>query len=708
MPAPSSTHSPVGAIFLSYAKQDTAPATRICEALRAEGLEVWFDQSELRGGDAWDQQIRKQIKECALFVPIISAHTQTRAEGYFRLEWHLAEQRTYLMAHDQLFLLPVVVDGTPDAEARVPERFRERQWTRLPDGAATPEFCERVRRLLGSAPVTPRAGSASAFPAAATATTPVPAGPVPAPARMRWIIAAVAAAAAAAAFLALRPRHGSDDGAAPLPRAAMVPVPTKAPETPAAPAVSSLPDKSVAVLPFANLSDDKDNEYFSDGISEELLTVLEKIPGLRVAARTSAFSFKGTSATAQEIGAKLGVADLVEGSVQKSGNRVRITARLSRVATGEELWSQTYTRELKDVFALQDEIAQAIVSEVKGKLPGGDGQAALQVRAAAKGGTTNTEAYQEYLKGRFFAKQFTETNAEKAIGFLARATELDPSYALAWAELSQAHIWYCEWAGQVTREQFEAHLAGARSAADRALSLEPDLPEGLLARFDLQLNLDFQVKEAAETGKRALVLAPDDADVVYSVGWVDMIYGKTDSCIQMARKSLELDPVNPRCHLTLAVSFMYAGRYQEAREEFGRMAELDPALTYSHAGVGLSYVFEGKFAEAVAATDGEKTIWSRLLVLSIAYTGLKQTARADAALSQLIALCADTAAYQVAEVYAFRGDADRTFEWLERAKRQRDPGVIRVSVDPVFSKVTSDPRWTVFIHKLGLAPEQLR
>ena len=695
MSEPSTTNLPSAAIFLSYAKQDTAPAKRICDALRAAGLEVWFDQSELRGGDAWDQQIRKQIKECALFIPVISAHTQTRAEGYFRLEWHLAEQRTYLMAHDQHFLMPVVVDGTTDAEARVPERFRERQWTRLPGGAASPEFCDRVKRLVGATHTSSRREGASA-PSAG-----LPSARARGPGVLRWIVLAVVAVAAVVAFLYLRPRPKPDN-------ASSVPVNTMAPEPTAAPAPAPSSDKSVAVLAFANLSDDKDNEYFSDGISEELLTVLQKIPGLRVAARTSAFSFKGTNATAQEIGAKLGVADLVEGSVQKSGNRVRITARLSRVATGEELWSQTYTRELKDVFALQDELAQAIVGEVRGHLPGGEDQTALQVRAAGKGGTTNPEAYQEYLKGRFFETQFTETNAEKAIALLRHATELDPSYALAWAALSHAHIWYCDWSGQMSREQFDAHLASARSAAEKALSLDPDLPEALFARFDLQLNFDFDPKGAAETCRRALALAPDDAAIVSGAGWIEMILGNFEQCLALNRKSLELDPVNPRSHLSLALVYLYSGKYAQAREEFGRMVELNPSLTYSHAGVGLSYLFEGRFAEAVAATQGEVTPWSRIYVLSMAYTGLKQASDADATLSQMIQLYSDTSAFQIAEVYGYRGDADHAFQWLERAKSQHDPGVIQTLLDPVFAPVHADPRWTVFIHSLGLAPDQLR
>src|SRR6266568_5117529 len=218
------------------------------------------------------------------------------------------------------------------------------------------------------------------------------------------------------------------------------------------PGGASLPadQKSVAVLAFVNLSDDKGSEYFSDGISEELLTVLQKIPGLRVAARTSAFSFKGKNATAQEIGQKLGVARLVDGSVRKSGDNVRIAARLTRADTGEQLWSENYTRDLKDVFAVQTELAQTIVAQLRGQLTDGAADPAAkaaiqaQVQAAEKGGTKNVEAHQSYLQGRFYANRHSEKGAGEALAAYQRAVELDPAFALAWAGLAQTHVWYCE------------------------------------------------------------------------------------------------------------------------------------------------------------------------------------------------------------------------------------------------------------------------
>src|SRR5205807_2250354 len=260
--------------------------------------------------------------------------------------------------------------------------------------------------------------------------------------------------------------------------------------------------KSVAVLAFANLSDDKGSEYFSDGISEELLTVLQKIPGLHVAARTSAFSFKGKNATAQEIGQKLGVAHLVEGSVRKAGDVVRIAARLTQANTGEEQWSENYTRNLKDVFAVQTEIAQTIVEQLRGQLTGGaanpttKAEIQAEVRAAEKGGTKSVEAHEAYLQGRFFINRHSEKETNQARVAYQRAVELDPKFALAWAGLAQTHVWDCNYATEGGQKGFNAHLAAAREALERALSLEPDLPDALFARATIKTNFDYDWKGA--------------------------------------------------------------------------------------------------------------------------------------------------------------------------------------------------------------------
>jgi adenylate cyclase len=480
-------------------------------------------------------------------------------------------------------------------------------------------------------------------------------------------------------------------------------------------APANAPDqKSVAVLPFVNLSDDKGSEYFSDGVSEELLTVLQKIPGMRVAARTSAFSFKGKNATAQEIGQKLGVAYLVDGSVRKSGDAVRIAARLARADTGEELWSENYTRDLKDVFAVQTELAQTIVEQLRGRFGGADAGSAAkekiqaEVQAAEKGGTKNVEAHELYLQGRFYENRHSEKSAREALAAYEHAVALDPGFALAWAGVAQTHSWLAAFATEGGQKTFDANLSSARDAATRALSIEPNLPEALLARGSIETNFDFNWNGAAQTLSKALALAPADPNIVIAAGNLEIARGNADRAIELYRKAVDLDPVNPQARAFLAFNLAATKRFAEARAEFPRVVELNPAAPWAHAGLGLSYLLEGKFEEAVAATEGEAGEWARLVIVACARWGQKKIPEADAALAELIKNYAETAAYQIAEAYAYRGDKDNSFEWLERARRQRDPGLAGLRKDPLLPNLRDDPRWNSFLHTMGLADDQLK
>ena len=1106
------------AVFLSYASQDAEAAKRIAEALRAAGVEVWFDQSELRGGDAWDQKIRKQIQECTLFLAVISRHTQERAEGYFRLEWKLAVDRSHLMAEDVAFIVPVVIDSTPDATARVPEKFREVQWTRLPNGETPPAFAERVKALLAdenvvgrdrspspglrSAGRTPPRSEVAAFglsrysllataddaalqrtsprlwPWLAVAAIGVAAsvalviwqpwrkpenpasGLTPPVAEARqlvqqarslmwgpnisradletgeqlfekakvldptdaevWAIGALTdmryfdlyfdrsdarkgqARAKAARALKLAPDsfearlvqvcvlssvvadfsirpeaellikslsnekpedsrvlaaqgglftvEGRDEEAAVYYRRANDPIsegwayfhlgrmadaeaaadrailtghsvaglllkahvkvygredleaaqaaidqlpasellegepaaraagirffrgePDKVLEIlravpydwiwyggcevpkamftgwahhlanhPAAaeadcraalrliderlatqsnnpplighkahvlallgerdeaernlrldqqlqgqrdgqitvetagiyvllgrrdeiidvlaaalkdpkaglflhadlrfnpvwdplrglpkfeallretrpkgakpfddqqPAPSPGAErKSVAVLAFANLSDDKENEYFSDGISEELLNVLAKIPGLRVAARTSAFYFKGRNATAQEIGEKLGVAHLVEGSVRKAGTRVRIAVRLSRAATGEQLWSETYERELKDIFALQDEIAQIVVGQLRGVLTGATADPATQatiraeVKAATKGGTSHPEAYQLFLQGRFFANQLSRESLEHTVGFYRQALDLDPSFALAWAALSRTYE------DQIMFGLSDLPLSQlaeqARAAAQQALVLEPDLAEGHSALMRVRMEYDFDWSGAEESERKALALAPVSATIVSDAMLLTLARGRVEKATELARRSVELDPVSAEARVWLLWTYLLAGRYHEAEAEARRVIDLSPTATWSYAGLSLACLFQGRLDEALASAEREKEGWSRLTAIALVRHAQRRRPESDAALSQLIEKYGTIAAYNVAWICAYRGDADQTFAWLERAHNQHDSGLMILKLDPFLRNVHGDPRWAALLKKIGLA-----
>ncbi len=482
---------------------------------------------------------------------------------------------------------------------------------------------------------------------------------------------------------------------------------------PTAPA--NAPDqKSVAVLPFVNLSDDKGSEYFSDGVSEELLAVLQKIPGMHVAARTSAFSFKGKNATAQEIGQKLGVAHLVDGSVRKSGDAVRIAARLTRADTGEELWSENFTRDLKDVFAVQSELAETIVAQLRGQLTGAAASSAdkekiqAEVQAAEKGGTKNVDAHQLYLQGRFYENRHSEKSAREALAAYQHAVELDPGFALAWAGVAGTHVWLCAFSTEGGLRSFDANLSSARDATARALAIEPDLPEALLARASIETNFDFNWNGAAQTLSKALALAPADPNIVIAAGNLEIARGNMDRGIELYRKAVDLDPVNPAARAFLAFNLAATKRFAEARAEYPRVVELNPAAPWAHAGLGLAYLLEGKFEEAVAATEGEAGEWARLLVVACARWSEKKIPEADATLAKLTKDFPETAAYQIAEVHAYRGDKDKSFEWLERARRQHDGGLPSLRKDPLLTNLYDDPRWKAFLRTMGLADDQLK
>jgi adenylate cyclase len=473
-------------------------------------------------------------------------------------------------------------------------------------------------------------------------------------------------------------------------------------------------EKSVAVLAFANLSDDKGSEYFSDGISEELLTVLQKIPGLHVAARTSAFSFKGKNPTAQEIGQKLGVAHLVEGSVRKAGDVVRIAARLTQANTGEEQWSENYTRNLKDVFAVQTELAQTIVEQLRGQLTIGAANSTTkaeiqaEVRAAEKGGTKNVEAHESYLQGRFFINRHSEKETDQARVAYERAVELDPKFALAWAGLAQTHVWDCNYATEGGQKSFNAHLAAAREAVGRALALEPDLPDALFPRAMIETNFDYNWKGAAETLRKALALAPQDPALLMEAGNLAGARGEKTQSLEFNRRAVALDPVNAQARAFLAASLSVSGPQEEARAEYGRMIELNPSAPNSHAGVGLTYLLEGKFEEAAVAAQKDAADWARLLIVSCARWAQRKIPESDAALAELIAIASETGAYQIAEVYGYRNDKDHAFEWLERARRQHDAGLPGLRADTLLSRLHDDARWDAFLRTMGLADEQLK
>jgi len=1099
------------AVFLSYASQDAEAARKICEALRVAGVEVWFDQSELVGGDAWDAKIRKQIKECTLLIPIISAATQARTEGYFRLEWRLADQRTHLMAKGRPFLLPVVIDDTRDADAHVPDSFTEVQWTKAPDGVVAPTFVARVKKLLGGAEM--EAGRPR--PAAETQNLkprtenrrlgrlwwalPIlgviialllvmrrktPETPVPSPAAAPGTPSALAAPATAGSLVSAQPRefprdpdlkrvhqliHNVVDGiaedfaladdlvkpklaarpndpevvtvaaelaqefvtrgidASPARRAqaqrlteravqlapdnpealavlgyylystgtqpgraedllrraialnpkeprfycslyqvlaagdkpaaevdafgarmtaafpedamaayviakqqvnrgdlagaeasldktlALAPLPTaiiakarvmlevhgdiggmkrvldRMPERqrtyarllntyavlaavtgrtaaarrlidsitdtwladgtylfpkallvgeldqldgnddvarlqfaaalkevreklaadptdlrpvraelwvqiglghreearaalrinlqrrpkpyhwtmnltwwtcalracllldertealallkeacaepvgrlllrnlfqvdpkmapfradpeiqallaePVASAPAVLPstkadEKSVAVLAFTNLSDDKANEYFSDGISEELLNVLAKIPGLKVSARTSAFYFKGKEVPVPEIARQLGVAYVVEGSVRKQGDKVRITAQLIKAADGGfHVWSDTFTRDLKDIFAVQDEIAGLIAQNLE-----------LKMGITAARPTIDVEAYQEYLAGRALVAKAGNNDLREAVGHFEKAVALEPKFTAAWVQLASAHTQLGRWGGAPTLQAW----AAAHAAIDHAVTLEPDSPDVLLALGWIRRTADWDWRGAEQAFRRALQLRPDHPETLAGAAVLLYNIGRNEEAFRLGQQAIRLDPLNASTQLDLSIMYYLSDNFAEAERTARRALALAPGGAGYHGVLAWGLAGQKRYAEAEAEALLDTDEIQQAVALGLVAIGRGQTEAAHAQVARLEKMArtmGDRADLQnnIAWITAGLGEKDRAFAALEKAQASRDPSVSWLRNGTYLQLLFSDPRWDALLRKAGLADDQLK
>jgi TolB-like protein/Flp pilus assembly protein TadD len=643
------------AVFVSYASQDAAAAQRLCETLRAAGIEVWFDQSELRGGDAWDQKIRRELHDCTLFIPIVSANTAARHEGYFRLEWDLADQRTHMIARNRAFIVPVCVDTTAETGADTPESFQRVQWTRLPGGETPPAFVERVQRLLSGAD--------------SLADRPTSAGAVvqgaPGSRRAGVLYAAVALAAVLAlGYLALerlgRPKANVTDAA------------------------------SIAVLPLANESGDANQRYFSDGISEDLITALGQFPGLKVIGRSSAFKFRDSKEDSRSIGTQLGVSHLVEGTVRRSGDMVRVSAELIDAADGTMQWSERYDRPYKDLFALQDEITHAVVAALRVKLLPGEHAAEQSERPP--GGSL--AAYNAFLQARFYGARGTEADIRRAIESLTQAIELDSRYALAWGGLS---VGWESLGGQFLEgaAQQEA-FSKARAAADRALALGPDLAYAHAAKANVLKQLDFDWRGAEAEYARALALAPNDTRAKAGLADLRATLGDVDSAIKLMREVIPYEPLQSNLQGLLSGYLWAANRLDEAEQACRKAIELAPTAPGNYWQLAALEIQRGHAEAAVAAARHEPPGPIQDAALAMAMQIGSDRKAADAALKTLIDKDAEGAPFQIAEVYALRNDAKSTFEWLDRAWGTRDPGVTQLLWDSFILRFKSDPRFAAF------------
>jgi TolB-like protein/Tfp pilus assembly protein PilF len=467
-------------------------------------------------------------------------------------------------------------------------------------------------------------------------------------------------------------------------------------------------DNSIAVLPFLNMSADPENEYFCDGLAEELLNVLSKIRGLRVAARTSAFSFKGKSKTIAEIGQVLNVASVLEGSIRIVGNRIRISIQLIKVSDGYHFWSESYDRQMDDIFAVQDEIAQAVVEELRTRLLGEEPEYGasrairVEVAAAAKGRATDAEAQRLMFWARAFLDRLTPEDTAIAIDYLKLALDIDPNYARCWAELARAYSVEAGRAWIPIHEGFEK----SREAVKRALEIEPDLSEAYAQLGRIQMTYDFDIGGAEASYRRALELAPGSLFAMDGASLLAYKLGRTDEAINLSKRALLQDPLSAAYWHNLGLWRHAAGRLAESEEAFGRAIKLVPQRFVSHALLAMVKMDQRKPAEAVEEAMKEPYEMWRLWALAIVYHIAGNRTGSDECLRTLIEAHPAGNSYQIAQVHAMRGEADEAFQWLGRAYEERDSGVTHAMVDPQLRPLHDDSRWRPFLKKVGFKPEK--
>jgi serine/threonine-protein kinase len=469
------------------------------------------------------------------------------------------------------------------------------------------------------------------------------------------------------------------------------------------PATAALGIPSIAVLPFVNRGRGEEDEYFSDGLADEMLNVLTKIHGLRVAARTSAFQFKGRNEDIAAIGQRLNVATVLDGTVRRSGTRVRIAVQLVNVSDGYHLWSQMYDRKLEDIFAVQDDIAQSVVRELRATLAGDTdpsvGRAAkADVAAAVRGRGASAEAHRLYLRGRHLGGLGSRESVAKGIECMQEALELDPGHALASAWLSRAYLHEVGRGGIPVAEG----IANAREAAERALKLEPNLAEGHASLGAIRMRYDWDWEGAEASYRRALELSPGNADVVRSVGTLARNLGRQEEAISLHQRAVEQDPLNPTSYLSLGHTYRAALRFPEAAAAYRMALDLAPQRTTLHSHLGLALMEEGRNGEGLAEAELEPLYEVRLLTLAVIHFADNRRVQSDVALQEMIEKYPGYAAFQIAEVYAARREVDAAFEWLERAYVQRDTGLADVGSDPLLRSLHDDPRWEAFLVKMGI------
>jgi TolB-like protein/cytochrome c-type biogenesis protein CcmH/NrfG len=646
-------------VFVSYASPDAAVAVSLVAALERHGITCWIAPRDVKAGALYADAIVRAISGAKALVLVLSESAIGSSHVGKEVERASSKQRPIIALRiDNAHLTPALeyfLSESQWVEAQADDK--EPAYRKLIDAILEPQ-----RTATGIGPVaTPRTGTAR-------------------PGLRNRILFTAVLTVVAVTLGALCAREFWPD------KHIMA-------EQRAASATSGISDNSIAVLPFSDMSEKKDQEYFSDGLSEELIDMLSRISALHVPARTSSFYFKGKQTTIADIAKVLGVAHVLEGSVRRSGNTLRVTAQLIRTDTGFHMWSETYDRQLDDVFKVQDEIAAAVVAALKLKLLAGS--------TANDHGTANSEAYNEYLIGRHLLSGNNWAVDRIAAENFRKAVELDPSYAAAWAELAEAVFTA---AGDcASGAECVERAQQAQTSADKAIALRPDLPDGYIARGYVRTWGQWNFQGAADDFQHALALEPENSDVLlrYAAS-VLMTNGRLDEAVSTVERALKTDPLNSAAWRLLGICRVMRGDSRAAREALQRSLEINPEQSNTAAFLGFTFLVAADPASALAASQRASIEVFRLQGAALAEHDLGHAPAAQQRLDELITKDAGGAAYQIAEVYAWWGDKDRAFQWLDRAYLQHDGGLTTVKVDPLLRSLRPDQRYKALLHKMKL------
>jgi TolB-like protein len=632
-------------VFVSYASQDAAVANSVVENLEEHGLKCWIAPRNVKAGTVYADAIVRAINDAKALVLVLSTSAMASSHVGREVE-RAASKRKQIIAFRS------------DGAALSPELeyfLSNSQWIDVPTlgmPAALTKLKEAVTHVSTLSPqAVPNLRSGGVR-------------------RRAVIIIAAVIAVGAAVAVGLRFWQLGRGGAH-------------------APAVAAISDKSIAVLPFSDMSEKKDQEYFADGMAEEIIDLLVKIPGLKVISRTSSFQFKGKTEDLRSIGSQLGVAYVLEGSVRKAGDHLRVTAQLINAQDGTHLWSQTYDRDLSDVLKMQDEIAVSLVRALQIEVSARD--------IASRPALRNTESYTLFLQGLHALDRFDQQGIELAVSDFERVLELDPSFAPAELGLGNAYFVLGQYGFMPPAIAFQKD----RLANERALKLDPDFAIAHARLGEIHRVYDWDWPSAEREIKQALALAPADGDILFFASGLSLSMGRWDEAVKQANAALAQDPLNQPAYWNLSLAQSRRGRLEEAEAAARRSVEINPTGPFGHYLLGSMLLDRSQPDAALTEFSKEPVEAARLAGSAMAYFALGSKADSDAALARMIKGQADRP-FIISRVYGFRGEADEALKWLERAYAEKDSVLCIVKGDPAFKKIEGDPRYKAFLRKMNL------